>query len=229
MEPCCLLGQSWKKNDVANHLLKQAVSVFSRPTPSLPPMPPPVLDVVAWFPERPPPQLLFISRLTSMSGSTVLVMVAHRSHLTSLCNCPEKVECTIQLQDTLVDPREVEWIWFKAEMKNSWASCWAWPDSSVEAFQVVARKSTGPYGMASSAYIWWSGKWARVIINEQGTNFFKQLVHFAAGAGINFALPSIVLIAEEVVTNQWIVDEGLQNNVHETSLAKIEQSSPSWQ
>lgn len=109
----------------------------------------PVLFLVATEPER-PLVLLLISRLISIIGSTVLVMFPQRSHLTSLCNWPEKVEWTTQLQDTLVDPLEVEWIWFNAEMKNSWASCCAWPESSVEAFHVVVRKLMGPYGAVSS-------------------------------------------------------------------------------
>jgi len=123
---------------VDTYLLRQAVRVLSLWGVSAP-----ALFLTATEPER-PLVFLLISRLMSIIGSTVLVMFPQRSHLTSLCSWPEKVEWTTQLQDTFVDPREVEWIWFNAEMKNSWASCCAWPESSAEAFQVVVRKLMGP-------------------------------------------------------------------------------------
>jgi hypothetical protein len=56
-------------------------------------------------------------------GSTVLLTVPQRSQMTSLCSCPANVEWMMQLQETFVDPREVLWMWFSVEMKNSCASC----------------------------------------------------------------------------------------------------------
>ena len=60
----------------------------------------------------------------------------------------------MQLHETLVKPREVMWIWLRVLMKNSCASCWAYPESSDDAFQVVANNETGPYGVESSEYIY---------------------------------------------------------------------------
>lgn len=87
------------------YLRKQAERVFSPDTTS-PPFP-------------------LSSKLMSNIGSTVLVTLPHLSHLTSLWSWPAKVEWMMQLQETLVEPREVVWIWFSEEMKNSCASCWA--------------------------------------------------------------------------------------------------------
>lgn len=53
------------------------------------------------------PPLPFNSKLTSNIGSVVVVILLHRSHLTSLCSKPSKVEWTMQMQESLVDPREV--------------------------------------------------------------------------------------------------------------------------
>ena len=87
------------------------------------------------------------SRLTSNMGSTVVVTFPQRSQRTSLCSWPANAEWMIQLHDTFVDPRDVEWIWFSAKMKNSCASCCAYPDSSAfDTRQLVARKDVGPCG-----------------------------------------------------------------------------------
>jgi len=114
---------------IKTHLRKHAANVFSPDTTS-PPFP-------------------FSSRLMSNIGSTVLVTFPQRSHFTSLCSWPANVEWMTQLHETLVEPREVMWIWFNADIKNSCASCWAYPDSSEEARQVVARNVTGPKGVVS--------------------------------------------------------------------------------
>jgi hypothetical protein len=70
------------------NLLKQPANVLSAVTIS-PPFP-------------------FSSKLMSSIGSTVVVTFPHRSHFTSLCSEPAKVEWMMQLHDTFVDPREVE-------------------------------------------------------------------------------------------------------------------------
>ena len=128
-----------------SYLRRQEARVFS----PLPPSP---------FP------LSFNSKLISNMGSTVDVTFPHFSHFTSLCNCPAKTLCTMQLQETLVEPREVVWIWFRARMKNSWASCWAYPDRSVEARQVVWRKEVGPWGTELLEYIY--KVWTSDFLND---------------------------------------------------------------
>lgn len=99
-----------------------------------------------------------MSRLMSSMGSVVDVTFPHRSHLTSLCKSPSKVVWTMQMQAEAVLPLDVACIWLRAEMKNSWASCWAYPDSSAgAAFQVVVRKPIGPRGPPFPEYTWNTG------------------------------------------------------------------------
>lgn len=91
-----------------------------------------------------PPIFSFSGRLTSRIGSTLLEAFPHLSHLWSLCTCPPKTSCTTHIHDILVLPYALLCSWFSAEMKNSCASCCAYPASSEEAFQVVARRLAGP-------------------------------------------------------------------------------------
>ncbi len=86
----------------------------------------------------------------SSMGSDLSATVPQRSHLTSLCNSPAKVEWIMQMHCSDVDPLDVAWIWLRAVMKYSCASCCAYPDSSEETLHVLASRSMGPYGAAFS-------------------------------------------------------------------------------
>lgn len=53
-------------------------------------------------------------------------------------------------------------------------------------------------------------------------NLGKKLVHLTAGAVFFYlALLVIVFVAQEVISEERIVDKGLENDVHETCLTEV--------
>jgi hypothetical protein len=58
---------------------------------------------------------------------------------------------------------------------------------------------------------------------DRGCHLSEEFIHLTAGAVfLYFALPVVVFVAEEVIAEEWVVNEGLKNNVHETGLPQIQ-------
>lgn len=102
-------------------------------------------------------------------------------------------------------------MWFSVEMKHSCASCCAYPESSDEARHVVERKLIGPKGASFPEYTYCilvlgPAPTAKVV----DTSLRKQFVHLTAGTILRLETESmIMLVAQEIASQQRICDEGL--------------------
>lgn len=51
----------------------------------------------------------------------------------------------------------------------------------------------------------------------------EELIHFAANAILLRAVFEIVLVCEEVVPNEWVVKEGLQDDIQKAGLTQVKE------
>jgi len=58
-------------------------------------------------------------------------------------------------------------------------------------------------------------------VGGERTSLREKLVHLAACAVFDFALLPVVFVAEEVVSQKRVVNEGLKDDVEETRLSEI--------
>jgi hypothetical protein len=59
--------------------------------------------------------------------------------------------------------------------------------------------------------------------------FLEKGVHFTAGAFFEFAQAKVMLVAKEVVAQEWVVNETLKHHVQVACLAEIEETSTTWE
>lgn len=83
-------------------------------------------------------------RLMSSMGSHVVVMFLQRRHVTLDCNSPANVLWMMHSQWDSFCSSHPAWMLFRALIKNSWASCWAYPASSFKLIHMDCRNRHGP-------------------------------------------------------------------------------------
>lgn len=105
---------------------------------------------------------------------------------------------------------------------------------------MVERNDVGPKGAWFGEYTWVQCQNGRQSDESGGQILFctiegtsqgsvtylgKQTVHLAAGTVCMFAQPRIVPIPEKIVSHQRVMDETLKDDVEETCLSKIEETT----
>ena len=81
---------------------------------------------------------------------------------------------------------------------------------------MVERKVMGPKGVVGSSAKT-CGAYVLSQIDEGGdemrANLGEEFVHLAARTVLDFALPAVVFVAEEIVPQERVVDEALKDDV----------------